>query len=466
MKGVFRVKEQKKISLESLVSEIEKNGRIGRLGKVFKTEKNYYFYDTGTGKVAKLNSNVYIVLKSLLEGMPVEDIKNLQLSKSEFEDAISEIKSAMENEHILQAPPLKTLTGDAVTELDDILENKVENVTLEVTEKCNLRCKYCIYHPSHPEYRAFGHENMKWDVAKKAIDFLKEHSQNAENRHIGFYGGEPLLNFELIERAVEYAKKLFGEDMSFAITTNATLVNDKIAEYFAKNNFNIIISLDGPQEMHDANRLMVNGTGSFEKTVMGAKKLFEAFHKEGKSSKIGFNMVVSGPGYLEQYTKIQEFIEKSEWIPKDVMILTATVDHGPSESDYFLPQGKEDRWFMEEFYEPLMKWEEVYKSNPDNTEKTLFTDGYMDKGMMIIHKRLLTETPKLATTSSTGGLSLALQRAIVTARPKGRYRKHFYWPAIKRYYWNLLFSIPLLAHLYISELLHLLYCRLFQHNIL
>ncbi len=75
------MKEQKKISLESLVSEIEKNGRIGRLGKVFKTEKNYYFYDTGTGKVAKLNSNVYIVLKSLLEGMPVEDIKNLQLIK-------------------------------------------------------------------------------------------------------------------------------------------------------------------------------------------------------------------------------------------------------------------------------------------------------------------------------------------------------------------------------------------------
>ena len=58
MKGVFRVKEQKKISLESLVSEIEKNGRIGRLGKVFKTEKNYYFYDTGTGKVAKLNGSI------------------------------------------------------------------------------------------------------------------------------------------------------------------------------------------------------------------------------------------------------------------------------------------------------------------------------------------------------------------------------------------------------------------------
>ena len=102
-------------------------------------------------------------------------------------------------------------------------------------------------------------------------------------------------------------------------------------------------------------------------------------------------------------------------------------------------------------------------------------DDYLKQYREMISLRGLTDHPltsystyisKLATTSSTGGLSLALQRAIVTARPKGRYRKHFYWPAIKRYYWNLLFSIPLLAHLYISELLHLLYCQLFQHNIL
>ena len=86
-------------------------------------------------------------------------------------------------------------------------------------------------------------------------------------------------------------------------------------------------------------------------------------------------------------------------------------------------------------------------------------------------KRLFTaqssiSSAKLATTSSTGGLLLALQRAIVTIRPKGRYRKHFCWPAIKRYYSNLLVSILLLALLYTFELLHLLYCQSFQHNIL
>ena len=199
--------------------------------------------------------------------MPVEDIKNLQLSKSEFEDAISEIKSAMENEHILQAPPLKTLTGDAVTELDDILENKVENVTLEVTEKCNLRCKYCIYHPSHPEYRAFGHENMKWDVAKKAIDFFKKSIPKMQkNRHIGFYGGEPLLEIELIKKAVSYAKEVFGEKkVNFNMTTNATLLNMDIADFLVQNDFNITISLDGPRNIHNKNRIFANSNkGTFD----------------------------------------------------------------------------------------------------------------------------------------------------------------------------------------------------------
>ena len=82
----------------------------------------------------------------------------------------------MKRENVLQAPPVKTLTGEAVKNLDDILENCVENVMLEVTEKCNLRCKYCIYHSDHPEYREFGHCDMEWEIAKSAIDFLKNHS--------------------------------------------------------------------------------------------------------------------------------------------------------------------------------------------------------------------------------------------------------------------------------------------------
>lgn len=375
-----------------LLHLIEKNGRPARLGKTFSTDKNYYYYDAGTGKVAKLKVNVYLVLKCILEKDNPDEVMKLSLNTQDIKDAIFEIQHAMKEENILQAPPVRTLTGEAVKNLDDILENGVENVTLEVTEKCNLRCKYCIYHPDHPEYREFGHRDMEWGIAKSAIDFLKNHSSKSEHRHIGFYGGEPLVNFKLIEMSVEYAKKIFNNDITFALTTNATLVTDEIAKFFADNDFNLIISLDGPEKMHDANRVMINGEGSFEKTAKGAREIFKQYKKQGKHGKVGLNMVVSGPDYKKQYDEIQKFIEENEWIPEDIMVLTATVDRGPSDSDYFLPQSEEDRKFMETFYEPLIAWEKEYKDSNEN-KQGLFTDGAMDKGMLIIHKRLFTDKP-------------------------------------------------------------------------
>lgn len=386
------MKEELRKKVAELLQIIEKNGRPGRLGKTFTTDRNYYYYDTGTGKVAKLKEDTYLVLKCILEEDDVKAVMELPIEEHSIENAIFEIESAMRSENILQAPPVLTLTGSAVTDLDDILENGIENVTLEVTEECNLRCRYCIYNPNHPEYREFGHCHMTWEVAKSAIDFLKDHSKKSEHRHIGFYGGEPLINFQLIKKAVDYAKELFNNEITFALTTNATLVNDEIAHFFADNGFNLIISVDGPENLHNANRVMVNGKGSFEKTVMGCKKLFKEYQRQGKRGKLGFNMVVSGPDYLKQYDEIQHFIENTEWIPKDIMILTATVDRGPTESNYYLPQSEKDREFMETFYEPLFAWEKDYL-NSNNNGKMLFSDGAMDKGMLIIHKRLFTDKP-------------------------------------------------------------------------
>lgn len=381
--------------IRELYKEVSMGGRPGRLGKVFKTDKNYYFLDTGTGKVACVTEDVFKILKSLMEGDSAEDLFDLRLDEDSLEKAILEIRNAIKEEHILSALPLTTLTGTAVTDLPQIMENEVGNITLEVTEKCNLRCKYCIYNSSHPEYREFGHNHMSWDTAKKSIDFLKNHSKDAENVHIGFYGGEPLLNFELIQQCVEYAKSIFNRDIDFAMTTNAILVNDDIAKFLMENDFNIIVSLDGPEELHNENRIMIDETGSYQKTVEGAKILFNMQEKMGKKSKVGFNMVVSGPDYEEKYTKVQEFIEKEEWIPEDVMILTASVDHGPKDSEYYIPQSKEEKEFFRGSYDPLYNWEGKYRKQMEssNEKKTLFTDGIMDKGQLTIHKRLLSDKP-------------------------------------------------------------------------
>lgn len=126
--------EKIKKEIVELISLIGRNGRPGRLGKTFITDKNYYYYDTGTGKVAKLTQSTYLVLKYILEANDEDAILHLSLSDDEIENSIYEIRKAMKEENILQAPPVKTLTGEAVKNLDDILENGVENVTLEVTE--------------------------------------------------------------------------------------------------------------------------------------------------------------------------------------------------------------------------------------------------------------------------------------------------------------------------------------------
>lgn len=380
--------------IKSFYDELCLNGKPGRLGKVFKTERNYYFLDMGTGKVACLKENVYKVLKCITESNSYEDLAALDLEDKELEGAITEIKEAVKLEHILSASTLKTLTGSAVTHLKETLDNGVENVTLEVTEKCNLRCKYCIYNPSHKEYREFGHRDMSWETAKKAIDFLRDHSKDAEHVHIGFYGGEPLLNFKLVEQAVEYAKNNFKE-ITFAMTTNAAMINDEIAQYLLQNDFDIIVSIDGPREIHDANRITVDGEGSFEKTVRGTKILLNTQKVLGKKSKVSFNMVISGPNYEKSYNQVQQFLDSEDWIPKDIMILTASVDHGPKDSAYFIPQSKQEREFFEGSYDPLNEWDWDNRKNSKkhDMKKALFSDGVIDKGMLIIHKRLLSEYP-------------------------------------------------------------------------
>ena len=140
-------------------------GRPGRLGKTFQTKNNYYFLDAGTGKVAQIRKSVYDILTTLLESDDVTELLQLSMDSNELIQGIEEIQEAIKTEHILSANKVETLTGEAVTDLDEALDHRVQNVTLEVTEKCNLRCKYCIYNPSHPEYREFGHKDMDWETA-------------------------------------------------------------------------------------------------------------------------------------------------------------------------------------------------------------------------------------------------------------------------------------------------------------
>ena len=208
---------------------------------LFSTPLGYYLYDVNTNEILKIDEDVYDYLQS-------GNIKDTQTIKK-----IDKLK----REGYLKCFRVEETEHPATELLPFYLQSKVGQLVLQVTQNCNLRCDYCVY---SGKYITRGHTNkrMNYETAKKAIDFLKEHSVEKERVIIGFYGGEPLLEFELIKKCVKYARKeLKGKQINFALTTNATLLNDEIINYFIEHSFIVTVSIDGPKEMHDDLRRII-----------------------------------------------------------------------------------------------------------------------------------------------------------------------------------------------------------------
>nr|WP_298684068.1 radical SAM protein [uncultured Methanomethylovorans sp.] len=131
------------------------------------------------------------------------------------------------------------------------LTNSLTQLLFNVTEDCNLRCKYCVYGGNHSIRREHNIKNeLKWNVAKQAVDFFLKNSQDSEAKFITFYGGEPLLKFSLIKNIIVYASKI-DPKVRFALTTNGTLLNPERVHFLIDQKVTITISIDGPDEIHN-----------------------------------------------------------------------------------------------------------------------------------------------------------------------------------------------------------------------
>lgn len=367
---------------------------LGRLGKTFKTHKHYYYYDMGTGKIAQITYPVYLVLKTLLEDGKWEDLQELKLSKEELFTALDDIRTGIKNEHILSAYPLRTLNGLNNNILMEKLNSSMEQMILEVTEQCNLRCKYCIYHPSHPEFRSFGKKNMSKEVAFESIDYFLQHSFKSEEVMVTFYGGEPLINFQLIKEVVEYSKKEAEKkrrNILFGLTTNGTLIDEQIADFLVKNDFNIVLSVDGSEKMHNENRIYPNGKGSFRDTLQGMRKIIKARIAQGKNEEpMVFSMVIPNGELNLKYDEIQRFFDDNSWFPDNLQVLTSPVEYSPKETAYILPQSEEERSLYKGLISPLSFWSDKKLSEG---KEHLFCEGGLDKELLRIHNRFYVDEP-------------------------------------------------------------------------
>lgn len=146
------------------------------------------------------------------------------------------------------------------------LKRELRALCLNITHKCNLACDYCFA----SEITGDNAQTMTLDVIKASLDFLFSKSEGVKKLQADFFGGEPLLAFDLVKEAVQYAKcleKRFDKTIQFTLTTNGVLLNKEVVRFLYDNKINLIISLDGCREINDLHRKFKDGTGSYEKII-------------------------------------------------------------------------------------------------------------------------------------------------------------------------------------------------------
>lgn len=143
-------------------------------------------------------------------------------------------------------------------------QSVLKAICLHVAHDCNLRCKYCF--AEEGEYKG-SRGLMSYEVGKKALDFLIENSGTRKNLEVDFFGGEPLMNWEVVKKLVAYGReqeKIHDKNFRFTLTTNGILLDDEVMEFANKEMGNVVLSIDGRKEVNDRMRYSSNGKGSYD----------------------------------------------------------------------------------------------------------------------------------------------------------------------------------------------------------
>ena len=195
----------------------------------------------------------------------------------------------------------KLFTPDTFESMAGHLKAKTSGVVkalcLHIAHTCNLNCSYCF--ASQGKYHG-DRAVMSFEVGKRALDFLVENSGSRRNHEVDFFGGEPLMNFEVVKQLVAYARSIEkekGKKFRFTLTTNGVLVDDDVIEFANRECSNVVLSLDGRKEIHDRYRVDYAGNGSWEKIV----PKFQKFVKErgGKNYYMRGTFTHANPDFLE-----------------------------------------------------------------------------------------------------------------------------------------------------------------------
>lgn len=234
--------------------------------------------DMASGSVHSVDEVAYDAI-AMYKTHTKDEIKKALLEKYSDDETVTD------NDLDELLSDIKTLEENGKLFTEDIYENRafdlknrhtdIKALCLHIAHTCNLTCDYCFAKQGN-----FSGERalMSFEVGKRAIDFLIENSGTRRNLEVDFFGGEPLMNFDVVKKIVEYARsveKEHNKNFRFTLTTNGMLIDDEVIEFANKECVNVVLSLDGRKEVHDSLRKTASGKGSYDIIVPRFKELVE-----------------------------------------------------------------------------------------------------------------------------------------------------------------------------------------------
>jgi len=251
-----------------------------------KVEKLVYQYknngynivlDVNSGSVHVVDDIVYDVIAFMVEHQldHLEKSAACEILREKFADKTEEFSELVDEIYELKENGM-LFTDDIYEKSIDAFKNRetvVKALCLHIAHDCNFKCKYCF--AGEGEYHG-GRELMSFEVGKKALDFLVANSGSRVNLEVDFFGGEPLMNWQVVKDLVAYGRSLeepHHKKFRFTLTTNGLLLNDDIIEFANREMGNIVLSIDGRKEVNDRMRPLVGGQGSYDLIIPKFKKV-------------------------------------------------------------------------------------------------------------------------------------------------------------------------------------------------
>ena len=214
------------------------------------------------------------------------------ITTQDIEECFAQVEALKEKGKLFTPDTFRDKAGDLKAKTSGV----IKALCIHIAHTCNLNCEYCF--ASQGKYQG-DRALMSFETGKQALDFLVSNSGSRKNLEVDFFGGEPLMNFDVVKQMVEYARSIEKENnkkFRFTLTTNGVLIDDDVIDFANREMSNVVLSLDGRKEIHDRYRVDYAGNGSWDKIVPKFQKLVEA--RGGKDYYMRGTFTHANPDFL------------------------------------------------------------------------------------------------------------------------------------------------------------------------